>query len=90
MNVPINMHTYNKIGKTKNITYTFGKNRANSKDGLILADFTRHPKGRDRVNNFTEATCAWVNLKTKEIVWDEEVEDLIDKAYIRNFVIMML
>lgn len=84
------MHTFNKIGKTKNITYSFGVNRANSKDGMIFADFTKHEKGRDQINSFTNQVVAWINLKSKEILWDEESEHLIDKNYIKSFVITQL
>lgn len=84
------MQVYKKIAKHKNVTYFFGANKVNSRHAVILADFSKHKKGRERVHSFMEHCVAWVDTKTKEILWDEDTEDIIEKNIIKNFVSLEL
>lgn len=81
------MHIHYKIQKHKNVTYYFGLNQKNSKYGTIICDFEKVEKAKDRLNNYSEAVVAWVNMKSKAIEWEEQAEEFIDKDFIKAYVI---
>jgi|GEM_PF-2983865 hypothetical protein len=77
------MYLYKKITKSRNITYYVGQNNANSKDMFVLADLSKIKK------DAYEEVVAWANKKSKEIIWNEDFENVIDKNLIKNFIVQL-
>ena len=77
------MYLYKKITKSRNITYYVGLNNANSKDMFVLADLSKIKK------DAYEEVVAWANKKSKEIIWNEDFENVIDKNLIKNFIVQL-
>ena len=76
------MYIYKKIGKYKNIVYYFAQNNINSKYSFILADMH---KIENHESHFEEVV-AWVT-KSKSIDWNEDYTHIINKDYIKNFIV---
>lgn len=74
------MTVYKKIGKKKSVTYFYGKNRSNSSYACIYADLSKIREGE------FDQIVAWVD-KAKNIEWNENYEHLIDKNYIKAFIV---
>lgn len=76
------MYLYNKIAKHKNINYYVGQNNVNSKNMFIIADLHKIPK----YESCYESIVAWFT-KSKNIEWNDEYENIIDKNLIKNYII---
>lgn len=76
------MYTYTKIAKHKNIIYYIGQATSKSKHYFIIADLHKLPN----YSTYYEEVIAWID-KSKNITWNSETENIIDKNIIKNFVI---
>jgi len=80
------MYQYNKICKSKNVTYYVGLNTATSKQYCVLADFSKS-KFKDKVDNYFEEVVAWIDRGSNSISWNEDTESYIDKDIIKHFAV---
>jgi hypothetical protein len=49
----------------------------------VLADLSKIKK------DAYEEVVAWANKKSKEIIWNEDFENVIDKNLIKNFIVQL-